>query len=649
MVRTWSLGAASLLFGSSYGFGPETMPGWDPYPHHHQLTRNPEIVRTFDDKVLGNLKDGTELANLEVPRAHVFSSHIEVGTPGQELTCLLDLGSADIWVPSKRCKDCNQEHLFSADRSDTFMPAVVKTATGIEAVPVRASFPDGDIFGFLVQDTIALSGGAVTWKNQSFIVVEDEAILQDRHWDGICGLGFRTLSDAGTPFYKNMPEGVRPIFSLIPNIMGGHLTTYMSVGGLPHNSFTANSLAWTPAEPLTPGSGLSFWVVSGGLRAGGLSLEKSRFMLDSSTAYITAPRKHYRNLMSSLLPTFEQSCGADPTAGNLVVCDCRTTLDAGTTADFKLTIVIGGKEFSLTTSQLFRRVSTTTGGELCLLMVQQSPAAEEIVIDPLALLAGMLGGQPVGGPPGMQPPPNGNGGSSPMAPFLIPANMQGLALPPPPPPPPQQQQSRRLQQQGEVLVEPAPWEDVWTLGGVFLENFVVMLDYEQHRLGLGISTNLPIVGDPKDLNPTNNVGQDQAPPPINQPLGWQQDPQQQQQQQVADWQKEQQDALEKHLNEMHQAEEDALRARDFGSRVPGVPSTTLPRSQQGQQQPSGGSTLGDSIRGFVILVALSTASFIGIFQLWRKTQTRKNIARPPLNECPNEEEDEEEAQFALAE
>lgn len=195
--------------------------------HHHALTNTMDLdeVRTFDNAVLGNLANGAELANLEVPRRHLFTTVINIGTPPQRLTCLLDTGSADLFVPSKRCQNCGEAHHFAAEKSRTFMPAVVQTPQGLMPVPVRASFADGNILGFLVQDTVVFDG-VPDWKNQSFIIVEDESMSEDRHWDGVCGFGFRQLSDAGSPLYRNMPAGTYPIFSFIPNRREGHLTTF---------------------------------------------------------------------------------------------------------------------------------------------------------------------------------------------------------------------------------------------------------------------------------------------------------------------------------------------------------------------------------------------------------------------------------------
>ena len=44
--------------------------------------------------------------DLSITRTHALVAQLEVGTPAQKMSCLLDTGSADLWIPSKRCKTC---------------------------------------------------------------------------------------------------------------------------------------------------------------------------------------------------------------------------------------------------------------------------------------------------------------------------------------------------------------------------------------------------------------------------------------------------------------------------------------------------------------------------------------------------------------
>jgi len=451
----------------------------------HKLVRNQEPVKTFDNAVLGTLQNMAELATLQVPRSHLFSATVSVGTPAQPMTCLLDSGTADLWLPSKRCTDCAGERHFHADKSKTFMPAVVKTPDGLMPVPVQVSYDSGDIVGFLVQDQVSIANLAFT--NQSFIIVEDADLPQDRTWDGVCGLGWNQLTDAGWPLYRNMHHGAEPIFALVPEGRNGLHSTYLSVGRLPQEDIKIETLGWAPVESLQSGNKRSYWIASGGLGINSGSPVNARFLVDTATAYMLVPRRHYRNLLRSLFSqqVFDSSCGVDASAGNLVVCDCATTMDAGGMGSAKLTVHLGGREFGLKAAELFKRVPAKEGGELCLLLIQQSPETA-VVIDPVELLAGLLSqGRKERGQSGEQ---HGQDGKKPLpavAPFLMPglmpvgtANSAGAATHEA-----QQRLRRRLQALPTFSVGADPMEDIWVLGGVFLDRFATVLDFGGRRLG----------------------------------------------------------------------------------------------------------------------------------------------------------------------
>lgn len=499
--------------------------------HHQKLSQTEEPVTTFDHTVLGNLANADQLAGLQILHKHLFVAGITVGTPPQTLTCLLDSGTADLWLPSKRCTSCDGERHFHADKSDTFMPAVVHTPDGLMPVPVQVSYGSGDIVGFLVQDHIVLAGHQFT--NQSFIIVEEEDLPKHRSWDGVCGLGWKTLTDAGLPLYKNEHEHEEPIFALVPRAGPGPMATILTVGGVPEEAIQMSSLGWATAEPLQSGHKRSYWVASGGVSINSGAPIKGRVLVDTATAYLLAPPRHYQNVLRSLFPqkVFDQSCGVDASSGNLVVCDCAATLDDTRLAKSRITLHLGGKEFPIDSPQLFKRVPATNGEKLCLLLIQQAPVAT-VMVDPLEVLAGLLAaGRAAGAGQGGKD----GGALSPaaiLAPFLFPGLVPvpaGVKVGKRPAGgeeieqveqmmpdgslctatlvwvgghlksnttkcdgPTKVQQRRRL---GATAPAPSPaapagpadpMEDVWVLGGVFLEHFAAVFDFRGARLGLAM-------------------------------------------------------------------------------------------------------------------------------------------------------------------
>jgi len=468
----------------------------------HPLRRKAHPVRTFDKSVLGNLKTVDEMALSHLPRNHVFDAEITMGTPPQTFTCLIDSGTADLWIPSRQCTDCRNEHHFHAERSSTFM-AAHRYAMG--PIPKEEHSGGGAVIGFLAQDTMHI--GNVELKNQSFLIVEGEKMPRKRDWDGVCGLGWKEFDTTGVPLYRNMQKQGHPaLFSLVPT---SQVDTFLVVGELPKAS-EFGDWAWADAED--PG-GRGFWIANGGLGTRSSKPMKARLLIDSGTPFLHAPRRVYAHFVRSLFPrdAFNKHCGADQAAGNLVVCDCAiASLTAG--IQEKLRVYLGGKVFSLEVTDLFKRVPTSDGtGELCLLQVQPSAPT----FDPLKLLAGLLGAPVV---------PNGKDGKAHPEGMLLPLLLPpGLLVPPGTkgalPPggdeveeqlrmmpdgsrcktvlvwrhghlksnktsctPSDHSEQRRLQ--GLLLATPVDdMDDVWVLGGVFLERVITVLDFDNKKIG----------------------------------------------------------------------------------------------------------------------------------------------------------------------
>mmetsp|Transcript_86315 Transcript_86315/g.279487 ORF Transcript_86315/g.279487 Transcript_86315/m.279487 type:complete len:576 (-) Transcript_86315:239-1966(-) len=506
MRRMRGLAVASLLLGPCCAT-------W------HPLQRAKQQVRAFDRSVLGNLRGAGEVANLQVSRSHVFVASITVGTPPQALTCLLDSGSADLWVPSRRCKSCRNTHHFHAEESSTFMPAIAHTPRGDVPVPVQASGNTGAVVGFLVQDTVGL--GSATLRNQSFLIVEEARLPRHRAWDGVCGLGWREMSTAGEPLYRNMQKlGGRAVFALVPTSAS---QTYLVVGEVPSAGYEAETLVWVDAERLGPGGHRSFWVAAGGLGTHTSKPMKTRFLLDTGTRFVLAPRKLYTHFVRSLFPSslFDRLCGVDAAAGSLVVCDCSITQSDGVLTEH-LRIYLGGRVFALEVPELFERVPTADGGELCLLQIQPNALAPA---DPLELLAELLGAG-VPARPGA-PPPFLLPGGAPLAAgeqveevsetrrdgklcttTLVWAhgglqrNTTHCT--------PRSGTARRLRAPGSGAAVQEQMDDLWVLGGVFLEHFMAVLDFEQMQIGFAKAARSPATASPGARPPPSAESRPQA-------------------------------------------------------------------------------------------------------------------------------------------
>ena len=147
---------AKLLVTLLIAKGAFAQPDVVPLQHH------PQYPQSLDPGALGNLKETSVLdkaeLDLSITRAHALVAELLVGTPPQKMTCLLDTGSSDLWIPSKRCRSCENEHLFHADRSSTFVPELHETPQGRRPLSVQISYGSGQITGYKVQDTVSFGG-----------------------------------------------------------------------------------------------------------------------------------------------------------------------------------------------------------------------------------------------------------------------------------------------------------------------------------------------------------------------------------------------------------------------------------------------------------------------------------------------------------
>lgn len=581
-MARWSL---PLLLGAG------ALPGTSALPHL-QLSQawSPGSLPMLDRSVLGNFRMGgqahRQAANntgtgVQVDRHHAQIATISLGTPPQTLRCLLDSGSSDLWVPSRRCADCDNSRHFYADASSTFKPVLEESTFGGRPRPkvVRISYGSGTVAGYSVRDTLKF--GSLEIPDQNFIIVEDAALPPGRNWDGICGLGWRGIAKVGPTLYERIQEqGQSALLTIAPPTAasaspsfpwlfgGGDQASsqgHMLIGEVPQASVKPGSLVWVPAERFDPSGGQlasgerTFWVVSGGVQIRRPEPVPVRFLVDTGTNQVLlVPQRHYHAFIMSLIPAqvFQNSCGMDPHAG--VVCDCSVREDPGL---LPLKISLGGRSFALPLSEMFMEARANNGGMLCLLTIQpnaMAPSSSAGIGSTLGdLLGALFGGRsggavpvmsgassggpqqppPQGPPPRQGPPPQGRG-PPPQGEEAMPAPLQEL-LPPMPfqlpgmsgeaakgpeevieevteyvrpdgrvctmtrivkggkvvqqgsPRCEEAQRQRRLQSfpwplGGEsASAEPVQDDELWMLGGVFLEHFVVAFDYDHGRMGLG--------------------------------------------------------------------------------------------------------------------------------------------------------------------
>ena len=138
-------------------------------------------------------------------------SEISIGTPPQKFKVKLDLGSSNLWVPSKDCTSvaCNLHSSYDSSASSTYK------SNGSDFA-LRDS--DASMSGFVSQDTVQIGIFTVTQQDFAEATEVPGVGYTLKRFDGVLGLGYASLSmnKLVPPFYNMVDQGSldKPIFSV---------------------------------------------------------------------------------------------------------------------------------------------------------------------------------------------------------------------------------------------------------------------------------------------------------------------------------------------------------------------------------------------------------------------------------------------------
>ncbi|XP_001357029.2 cathepsin E [Drosophila pseudoobscura] len=265
-----------------------------------------------------------------------YYGQVTIGS--QQFQVLFDTASANLWVPSVKCtqKVCLQHNRYNSSRSKTYAANgsafQIEYATREEAVILE---------GFLSTDRLKIAG--LTVKNQTFAEITSmpESVFNRSNFDGIFGLGFRSISigDVNPPLLNLFEQGLieAPLFSLILNrnasepSNGGQLL----LGG-------SDPTLYSGCLTYVPLSQVGYWQIT----VGSISLDTDsdlcsncEAIIDAGTSLIVVP--------SATLAAINQRFGitaADKRDGVYTIsCDKVSSLPA-------LTFNIGRRDFTLPAS-----------------------------------------------------------------------------------------------------------------------------------------------------------------------------------------------------------------------------------------------------------------------------------------------------------
>ncbi|XP_017488763.1 PREDICTED: lysosomal aspartic protease-like [Rhagoletis zephyria] len=257
---------------------------------------------------------------------------ITIGTPPQSFQVLFDTGSSNLWVPGAPCAStdqaCQDHNTYNSNISSTYQP---------NGESFAIQYGTGNLTGYLVADTVSISGLAITGQTFAVATSEPGNTFVDSEFDGILGMGYQTISvdNVLPPFYNLYSQGLidSPVFAFYltrngTSLQGGELT----LGGIDTNHYSGE-LTYVP---VTIEGYWQFNMDSVSIDGTNACLDCSA-IADTGTSLLAVP--------SSLLENIQNAIGAVYSEGEyLVECAALSSLPI-------ISFTIGGTTFNLTSSQ----------------------------------------------------------------------------------------------------------------------------------------------------------------------------------------------------------------------------------------------------------------------------------------------------------
>ncbi|KII69610.1 Lysosomal aspartic protease [Thelohanellus kitauei] len=234
---------------------------------------------------------------------------INLGNPSQEFLVVFDTGSANLWVPSKRCSlfsfSCQVHNKYDFQKSRSYK----ENGTEFEIM-----YASGAVSGLLSTDNLGMGGLAI--EDQTFGEATSLSFLPfiTARFDGILGLGFPSISVKSVlpPFFNAVNQGlIDPIFSFYldrntSDTNGGELM----FGGVNPLHFRGNFYE-------TPVVSETYWVVeakSMGFGDAVICGQDCKVVVDSGTSLIIGPQE--------VVDVIHSKMGAIVSRGGMVTVNC---------------------------------------------------------------------------------------------------------------------------------------------------------------------------------------------------------------------------------------------------------------------------------------------------------------------------------------
>jgi len=216
----------------------------------------------------------SEVVIEDVMNAQYFGE-VAIGTPEQKFKVVFDTGSSNLWVPSHSCWSvpCWLHSTYKSSSSSSF----AKNGTKLEI-----KYGSGAISGFFSNDVVTLGGAraqnvtfgeATSLSGVSFVAAK---------FDGILGLGFRSISVGGVPtvFESLFNQGQieENSFSFYLSREAGSSSSRLVLGGINSDYYTGSMRFYDLISE-------TYWVIAlDNFRVNNVTIAAARGIVDTGTS-----------------------------------------------------------------------------------------------------------------------------------------------------------------------------------------------------------------------------------------------------------------------------------------------------------------------------------------------------------------------------
>jgi len=268
-----------------------------------------------------------------------YLGDVDIGTPKQKFTVVLDTGSSDLWIPDKTYVGADK-HRFDSSKSSTYYKDGGKWTI---------QYGSGSATGFKGIDQVCFGETDLCVTNQTFGQATGMGVQAQQPLDGICGMAFPSISMEHTdpPFLNLINQGKvkNPFFTVWLTMLkpspSGQIGGEFTFGDYDteHCAATGDWVKLTSA---------TWWEFNmDGVSVGTEKYKGGSAISDTGTSFIIGPYQTIKSIATKLGGVFDPSSG-------LYTIDCNAQVE-------DMVITINGKNYPIESKNMIVDFGPPTG------------------------------------------------------------------------------------------------------------------------------------------------------------------------------------------------------------------------------------------------------------------------------------------------